>query len=241
MMQKKLALLLKLALAVPIATAFLWVGQATSADENKEDKQAPRTISYKPPMVLGRPNQRIGGGSRGGENAPSIVVLAPEHTGQTIEAQPTLYWSMSHVGDKPVHFTLIYADPKKAMDHPNPLLKVTVPSKEGLQKLDLSEQNVSLETDVIYKWSITVSLDEKQHSKDVMASGTIQRVKDGVSEKLVTTDKSDYPFIYAEAGLWYDAFDTLTTLLESQANDKTLQQQRVELLKQVGLEKALNI
>ncbi|OQW90619.1 MAG: hypothetical protein BWK79_19335 [Beggiatoa sp. IS2] len=237
-MQNKLALLFKFALAVPIAVTFLWVGEATLASE---DQKTPRTISYKPPMVLGRPNQRIGGGSRGGENAPSIVILAPEHTGQTIEAQPTLYWSTSHVGSKSVYFTLVYADPQKAMDHPMPLLKVAMPPKEGLQKLNLSKHNVSLEAEVVYKWSVTVSLDEKQSSKDVVASGTIQRIQNNLSKQLVAVKPSEYPFIYAEAGLWYDAFDALTTLVEMQKDDKNSQQQRVELLKQVGLDKAVNI
>lgn len=239
MMQKKLTMLFKLALAVPIATAFLWVGGASAADE---DKKTPRTIAYKPPLVAGRPNQRIGGGSRGGENTPSVVALAPEYTGQTLAAQPTLYWSTSQVADKPVYFTLVYADPKQAMDHPMPLLKVNVPTKAGLQKLDLSEHKVSLEPDVVYKWSITVSVDEKQHSKDVIASGTIQRVeKASVSKQLAAANKAEYPFIYAEAGLWYDAFNALTALLEAQADNETWQQQRVELLKQVGLSEAVKI
>lgn len=241
-MQKKLALLLKFALVIPIAIVFFWMGGVTAADGEKT-VTTPRTISYKPPMVLGRPNQRIGGGSRGGEggNMPSVVVLAPEHTGQTVEAQPTLYWSTSYVGNKPVYFTLVYADPKKAMEHPTPLLKVTVPPKEGLQRLDLSKHNVSLEAETVYKWSITVSLDERQHSKNIVASGTIQLVKHDLSKQLSTASKSEHPFIYAEAGLWYDAFDALTTLVETPASDKALQQQRVELLKQVGLDKAVNI
>lgn len=237
-MQNKFTLLLKLAVAIPVAVTFLWLGETPLADE---DQKTPRTISYKPPMVLGRPNQRIGGGSRGGEDAPSVVILAPEHTGQTIKAQPTLYWSTSHVGNKPVYFTLVYADPQKAMDHPTPLLKVAVPSKEGLQKLDLSAHDFSLEAEVVYKWSVTVSLDEKQRSKDVVASGTIQRIKNDLSKQLSGTSPSEHPFVYAESGLWYDAFDALTALVEAQKNDKTLRQQRVELLKQVGLAEAVNI
>jgi len=239
MMKKKLALLLKLALVVPIATTFLWVGNATGADE---DKKTPRTIAYKPPMVLGRPNQRIGGGSRGGENAPSVVVLAPEYTGQTIAAQPTLYWTTSQVGNESVYFTLVYADPKQAMEHPEPLLKVKVPAKVGLQKLSLAEHAVSLEPNVVYKWSITVAVDEKQHSKDVIASGTIQQVKkEDVEKQLATAAKSEHPFIYADAGLWYDAFNALTVLLESQTDSEIWQQQRVELLKQIGLSEAVKI
>lgn len=235
-MLKKFTLLTGLALTTPL---FLWVNGVAVAEEAKPPA---RLIVYKPPLVAGRPAQRIGGGSRGGEESASVVVMAPEHIGQTIKAQPEFYWLTSRTGNKPVYFTLVHADLQKALEHPQPLLKVEVtPKKDGLQKLSLADHKLSLEPNVVYGWSVTVAADAKQHSKNVIASGTIKRVPDEVSKQLTNASQQEYPFVYANAGLWYDAFNTLTALIDAQPGDSFLKLQRVELLKQVGLDRAVTI
>jgi hypothetical protein len=40
---------------------------------------------------------------------------------------------------------------------------------------------------------------------------------------------------YAEAGLWYDAIDCISDLIESNPNDSLLRKQRAYLLNQINL------
>ena len=40
----------------------------------------------------------------------------------------------------------------------------------------------------------------------------------------------------AEAGLWYDAFDTIALMVEKSQDDMALKQQRDALLSQIGLD-----
>ena len=121
MVCNKLRASIGLSLALCLATAVaVWAGsevgsKQTPAPEKSVDEQiqakavAPDAPAvYKPP-ARGKPRTRVGGGVRGGENAPSLQVLVPEHIGQTLSDQPSLFWYVD--GPPPentvVVFTLI--------------------------------------------------------------------------------------------------------------------------------------
>src|SRR5262245_36475783 len=72
------------------------------------------TPIYKPPL-RGAPVGRIGGGPRGTGGLPSLAVLAPDHTGLTVQDQPTLYWYVSQVPTQAVEVTLIEAQGVKPL------------------------------------------------------------------------------------------------------------------------------
>src|SRR3954470_1151564 len=50
---------------------------------------------YQPPS-RGAPTGRIGGGTRAPQRIPPVIAVSPDHTGQTIAAQPVLYYFMSN-------------------------------------------------------------------------------------------------------------------------------------------------
>jgi len=51
--------------------------------------------TYRPPL-RGAPGGRVGGGTRGiGDEFITLLVLAPNHVGLTVQGQPTLYWYLS--------------------------------------------------------------------------------------------------------------------------------------------------
>jgi len=56
-----------------------------------------------------------------------------------------------------------------------------------------------------------------------------------LQSKLAATSAADAPFVLAEAGLWYDAFDALSQQIDASPGNETLVAQRASLLDQVGL------
>ncbi|HUJ72296.1 MAG TPA: DUF928 domain-containing protein [Verrucomicrobiae bacterium] len=193
-------------------------------------------IVYKPPL-RGAPAVRIDGGSRGsGVSLTCLTVLAPDHTGLTVQDQPALYWYQSAPAGVPFELTVI-EDGK-----PQPLLRIRRPDakKFGIQHIKLSDFGVKLSTGIEYEWVVALVVDPESRSKDVIASGFIKRVEPTAElrARLANADKEDLATIYAGEGFWYDAVDALFTLVDERPHDRLLQAESVALLDQAGLNKA---
>ena len=190
-------------------------------------------VVYKPPL-RGAPASRIGGGTRGtGEGNFVLNVLAPDHTGRTSMAQPTLYWYASGPATASVEVVVIGELAEKPLLSKN--IRIT---SGGVQSLDLSRNGVSLKPDTEYEWFVSVVPDSTQRSKDVTSGGTIRRVAldpDVQARAAATAGERQAPGVYAEAGFWYDAIDSLSRLIERYPGDAGLRAQRAALLEQVGL------
>jgi len=184
---------------------------------------------------VGAPTRRVGGGSRGaGITLPMLATLAPNYVGKTLQASPSLYWALSEVVDKPLKFTLVYSDPLKyGID---PVLETTVdkPTKEGVQSLDLAKQGVELKPNVEYQWSMSIVMDPKQSSQDIVASGLIMRTTKDSLPKSATLDENNLA-TYEDAQLFYDAIQILSEKMAKNPNDETLKPQWTALLEKVGL------
>jgi hypothetical protein len=223
-----------LAAVFVLAMAGAEMNLAMAAERADVSKQP--AVMYVPPM-RGAPASRVGGGSRGvGDDAPKLSVLAPDHTGLTIQEQPSLYWYVS----KPVvaHLEVTVINDQQV----EPLVDkdFAVPTKAGIQRLQLANLGVKLKPDLEYRWHVSLIVDPAQRSNDIIASGTIQRVlpSQELQKKLAHADKKSVPGIYAEAGIWYDALSSVSDLIDARPGDKTLHEQRAELLDQVGLDEA---
>ena len=193
---------------------------------------------YKPPM-RGAPAARIGGGTRGiGGVALELVVLAPDHTGLTTKEQPTLYWFVSEPVPSKLEVTLINDE------NIDPELEevVATPGSAGIQSIDLAKTGAKLQPGLEYRWFVSVVADPGQRSNDIVASGTIQRImpESALKTRIAGADDRALVRIYAEEGVWYDAIDTLSRLIEKSPDDAALLQQRAALLEQVGLQAAAN-
>lgn len=193
-------------------------------------------IVYKPPL-RGAPAVRIDGGSRGnGISLIRLTVLAPDHTGLTVQEQPTLFWYQSEPADVPFVLTLLVDKQAK------PVLQVKLPDakRAGIQRLNLSDYHVTLSPGVEYEWVVALVVDPESRSKDVVASGSIQRVEPSgsLAARLANSSKPDRPYIYAEEGIWYDALAELANLLETQPGNASLRAERAALLEQVGITNA---
>lgn len=192
-------------------------------------------FSYQPPMRGSASSGRIGGGTRGTGDGPSVVleVLAPDHAGLTVHAQPTLYWYVSQRIETEAELTIV--DDRST----DPLLeiKLTPPIEPGIHALSLKEHGVQLEPKVPYQWFVAVVVDPAQRSYDVIAGGEIERVTQSsdLASRIRSAGTDATPQVYAEAGIWYDAIDELSARIGSHPNDTGLRAQRAALLDQVGL------
>ena len=203
----------------------LWLNEAIAGDD---------------PVVTDAPSRRVGGGSRGvaGSILPTLATLAPNYVGKTLEASPSLYWALSEVVDKPLKFTLVYSDPlKHGID---PVLETTIGKPvKGIQSFDLSEHKVELKPNVEYTWSMSIVMDPKQSSQDIVASGVIMRTTESDLPKGVSLNKDD-PSSFEEAKLFYDAMQLLSKKIAENPNDEALTKQRMALLEKVGLKEVAN-
>ena len=191
---------------------------------------SPAHTLYMPPRRgCAAPALRMGGSTRGGaELQPAVAVLAPNHVGETMWAQPTLYWYAAGDVTTRVEFTLIAHNAVK------PLVSVTLPGliRRGVHPIRLADYAVSLEPGTIYEWSIALVGDGRHRSHDVVAIGEIERVP--VDKPLGLHGQDGY-LLNAAHGLWYDAVMAVTDLLETAQAPAMIRLHRAALAEEVGL------
>jgi hypothetical protein len=224
--------LLGTAVALAPVTGYVQQSDAKKAEEAQG--------AYKPPM-RGAPLTRVGGGTRGaGANVLALNVLAPGDTGLTTQEKPTIYWFASQPLDKPVELTITSTASLK--DAATPVLEVTLrpPLAKGIHAFRLADHGIALKPGVEYQWFVAVVNNAAQRSHDVLAGGTIKRAPDAaaVQARIQQTSQAQRAAAYAEAGIWYDAIDQLSTQINADRGNRQLREQRAALLEQVGLREA---
>ncbi len=225
------------ALGLPLsgmAADQLLKGSPSLAHAQKPQPHTLKTPVYKPPRRgAPAPGRRVGGGTRGtNKSLPVVSILAPDHTGLTVQEQPALYWFASALVDAPIELTVI--DEKGIQ----PVLETRLapPTQPGVQRVRLADYGVRLTAGERYQWSIALVLDPEHRSKDITAIGAIKRIKRSEVESTLTdVANTEAPYRYADAGLWYDAVMAISDLIDAAPNDLDLRSQRAGLLEQVGL------
>jgi hypothetical protein len=207
------------------------------AEENQQGMSSQDVQSGAPvyvPPFRGAPSRRIGGGSRSLEvNKPYLTVIAPDHTGFTIQEQPTIYWYISESSTTTVEFTMTT---EKGDDR---FIEIKLPATEvsGLQRFSLKEHNVRLAPNVEYKWYVSIVPDPKRRSKDIIAGGSIMRISlnEKLKQKLDKASTENIFYVLAEEGIWYDTIQSLSGLIEKYPGNKSYKSYRAKLFGQVGL------
>jgi hypothetical protein len=224
-------------LALGALAALLPIVPAESQQKKETDKKPATAVVaapvYKPPL-RGAPGGRLGGGTRGtGSDVFVLSALAPDHSGLTLQEQPSLYWYISKPTSLPVEFTIM--DPTTVQ----PILEMRIPSPvaAGIHRIRLADHGIRLAPDRVYRWYLAIVPDTGRRSRDILAGGTIQRVEPTaeLSTRLREGRPDDVPSIYAEAGLWYDALAAMSELIERDPGDAQLRQRRAALVAQIGL------
>jgi hypothetical protein len=219
------------------AAAVALVSPTLYAKDPANGKIVVAQVAYKPPM-RGAPATRVGGGSRGAASfALRLNVLAPNETGYTVKEKPTIYWYASEAINVPVELTVISTESLEAASRP--LLDITLqpPIAKGVHALRLAEHGVALKPGVEYQWFVAAVRNPQQRSNDVLAGGTIKRVAESgaLQSQLKQSGQAQWPAVYAEAGIWYDAIDQLSKQIDANRANRKLREERAALLEQVGL------
>jgi len=212
-----------------VLTAFLaatavWAQPATQPVDDEE-------IIYRPP-TQNAPAARMGGGSRGDVKLPTIEAIVPDHAGATISSQPALYWFCSEATELPREFSLVDSVSLDTIKRQS--MKGAI--EAGWQKIDLKELGVSLEPGRQYEWRVAVIASTTNRSDNAVAGGMIQYV--------VTAPPPAEPSairqaaMLAQAGVWYDAVDTLMTELAKNPSNAAAAKALAALFSQVKLEAA---
>ena len=203
----------------------------------KPQEPRPEVPVYKPPKPTrgSFPRNLTGAATRGrgSPEAPLVLALAPDHLGQTVNAQPNLYWYLEKDSEIRVDFTLI--DEKSV----NPLLEITMagPLKGGVHPVRLADHGISLEPGRWYEWSVALVAGGRDPAEDRISRGFITRVDmpAGLPQQLEARGPEQAVNLLAENGLWYDAIATLSLAIDGDQPEPPLRQARAALLDQVGL------
>jgi len=208
-------------------------GKQTKAQKSRTTQEAQTAKQEKPaytPPRRGAPRTRVGGGTRGAYAAVVLQVLAPEQTGLTMQAQPTLYWYASRAVEGDVELVLTERDAV------NPLWRQRIDGgiEAGIQAFPLKNAGLELDTGVTYQWSVAVTHRSGQRARDVVAIGTVERVADTALAD-PSSDPADRAAVLAANGIWYDAIQVLSESIQSDADAEMIRTYRRDLLEQVGL------
>jgi len=207
---------------------------ATKADTAKSEPAKAASMPMFKPTNLGAPITRLGGATRSATGTvPRTEALVPEVAGQTLQAQPVLYWYLAGKTDERIDFALIGVDPV------NPMLEVTLkgPFEPGIQRIRLADYDLTLEPGLDYQWFVRVVPNPDQRLYDRVVGGGIQRVEPSaeLDAKLAAAKQGEAHYALAEAGIWYDALDSLSVQIDASPENENLRAQRAALFDQVGL------
>ncbi len=249
-----IALLLSVGVATPDAGTPAEEAKPaeTSAHEQATDEPEVETASspVEEPILIaampvfvppnrGSPFARLGGATRGAgtDDLPRIEALVPEEAGWTLEEQPVLYWYLSKpAADLRTDLVVMRLDPMET------LLETTLPPSKsaGIQRIRLADHGVKLEPDVSYQWLVKLVPDASDRSYDRIVGGGLKRVTPSQElQRKLGEPSTSRPHALAEAGIWYDAIDSLSQQIDAAPGNRTLWNQRAALLEQVGLPEAV--
>jgi hypothetical protein len=86
-------------------------------------------------------------------------------------------------------------------------IKIPAPQQAGVYAIRTADYHVQLQPGVLYTWSVSVILNPKSPSRDIVASASLLRASlDPVIESALRgAPASRRATLFAQAGFWYDA------------------------------------
>jgi hypothetical protein len=197
--------------------------------------QTQSTFSYVPPN-RGTPRQTQGTGSRGGDESERVALqlLVPnDHTGQTLAGHPTFFWYISELPKEPVEFSLV----ESGVAQPIFVQQLQL-VKAGIVRIEMPTNLPELVPGKEYRWSVSLIGNANRRSNDTFAQSWIKRVPETAALKQqLAAAKSDREraLIYAEAGLWYDALNAISTARAANPSDSSIREDFISLLPRAEL------
>lgn len=244
MKQSRLLITLKQGLTLAVSILLVTVSSISGATEQPQDKKNPQantaltvrpTILYKAPLSDDDSPAVVSQTAKSMEGTATILqILAPDHAGLTLQSQPTLYWYTS----TPLAVSFSIAAIEK--QGTKPLLEVDIKKASGIQQLDLARHGISLQPELSYQWSVVQRMEKGKQSTTTIASGIIEYIKpgEGLSSRIKNSQGTELVNVYAIEGIWYDALQTISLMIDESPEDQSLVAIRQSLLEQVGLKLA---
>ncbi|MCC6468341.1 MAG: DUF928 domain-containing protein [Alphaproteobacteria bacterium] len=207
------------------------IGQAAAPPQAAPQPTPPASSPpiYVPPR-RGSPAEVAPAATRGVQ-MPKLKLLAPEHVGLTVSAQPTLYMYVAEAGRIQLLITRS-ADPGAAALASG---RIDVKDGPGIWPVRLVDLKTSLEPGVEYR--VTLMFFDRANSVRATESVLIQRV--GEPPELTAMTAGAAPAsrarTYASAGIWFDALDAVSAAIAAAPSAPGPRADRAALVEQAGL------
>jgi hypothetical protein len=112
------------------------------------------------------------------------------------------------------------------------------PQAAGIVQVSMPKELSELVPDREYRWSVTLVCNPARPSADAFIHTWIKRVPvtpELTQQLAATTSERERALTYAQAGLWYDALEAISTAYAANPNDQSILEDRLLLLDQIGL------
>ncbi|KOR30498.1 hypothetical protein TI04_05535 [Achromatium sp. WMS2] len=161
-----------------------------------------------------------------------LQVLAPEHTGLTSNRQPNLYWYVKPGLENYQSFRL------SPMNQVGWAFEITIPPAPagGIRSLSLREHNIQLQPNTEYRWQVLLEPFSNQTAAATNSTGYIVYIPHILKSGDISN--SELIHVAAKKGLWYDAVDAVSKLVQTEQRGNKWHQHRAELLRQGNLQQA---
>jgi len=188
------------------------------------------------PNADGMPGRREGGGTRGQltfADSPPTALIPKSNLGATLAASPTLYFYVpEETAGLEAEVLLMDGDGNTVYQAVAPL-----PAQAGVVSVPLPA-DLALEPERFYQWFFSVLISQDDPSANIILSGWLWRVPadSELATSLAGLPLAEQPTAYTEAGLWFDALNSIAELRRANPGDATAQGQWAALLEAVELE-----
>ncbi len=223
----------RFAAALVLVSGILWASPSWAVTFSAPDGVEPT------------PQQPTSGGAsrNGGQCSPdsltvrgSATPLLPKNVERvlTIAERPTFFVYVPPTTAGEASFTL-----KSPEDEIHFRTKVELPASGGIVRIALPATEAKLLEGKTYSWLFEIHCSPNFDPDNPVIEGSVQRthvdatVARHLAEKTTAVDVAQ---VYGDAGIWYDALNTLANARLSHPNEPTIEKNWEDLLASVGLE-----
>jgi hypothetical protein len=234
-----------IAVAVLAIATLTGIGGAQSAPQGSDSAPGTGQVAQTaapavrpagtPPIYIpprrGAPTDVAPAATRSPPVMPKVKLLAPDHTGLTVAAQPTLYMYVAEKG----RLQVLIARAGDVTGANVASARIELAEGPAIRPLALSELNATLEPGVEYR--VTLMFFDRAGSVRATESAMIRRVAEPLELTVITSGAAPdaQARAYASAGIWFDAVAAIGRAVAAAPAAPGPRQDRAALLEQAGL------
>lgn len=191
------------------------------------------------PPDRGAPARTADGGTRGCGAAISekgLTALTPaQHLALTVSDSPTFFWYVPKSASQELEFKLV-----DSANEENVIYKTTLPApnKSGIISVSLPAGiGTKLEDGKMYHWYFSMVCNKEDPTAKTYIDGWVERTQldSSLVSEVQGASRRELPSIYARAGIWHEALETLAELRRNYPDDQMIAAQWQEFLNSVEL------